>query len=497
MANKGKFANLNLYLILLAIVAGFILGHYYPRTALKFGFLGDIFLNALFMMVVPLVVASMVTGIAKLGHLRKLGSLGGRTITYYMITTGISVIIGIILVNIVQPGTGVPRAQDYHPQTAYTIKARPLAGGSVLALTGDNKFNATDYTSRFRIHLLDQEIKGIIDPSGYTTAKEVTVSVWLDSKGKNVEPDTIGAGVEIKLKEKKFSFLDVIVGLVPKNLFKAMANNNILPLIVFSLIFGGILTTLGPRGKTVIELFEGLNEAFLKFIRLLMYIAPLGILGLVAARLGKAELASAGGFATEVARMSKYFITVIIGLTIHAFLILIPAVYFVARRNMWRYLSNISPALLTAFSTASSSATLPMTIECVEEKNKISNRTAGFVLPLGATINMDGTALYEAVAAIFIAQVYGIPLDFSAQVIIFLTATLAAIGAAGIPEAGLVTMVIVLNAVGLPTEGIAMILAIDWFLDRCRTTVNVLGDSVGAAIIDKWEERGASASNNN
>lgn len=221
-----------------------------------------------------------------------------------------------------------------------------------------------------------------------------------------------------------------------------------------------------------------------------MYFAPLGILGLVAARLGKAELASEGGFATEIARMTKYFFTVIIGLGIHAVFVLIPAIKIFAKRKITEYVSNISPALLTAFSTASSSATLPITLEAVEKRNNISNRTAGFVLPLGATINMDGTALYEAVAAIFIAQVYGIHLDFGAQVIIFLTATLAAIGAAGIPEAGLVTMVIVLNAVGLPTEGVAMILAVDWFLDRCRTTVNVLGDSVGAAIIDKWEGQG-------
>ncbi len=488
MANKRKSANLNLYLILLAIVLGFFLGHYYPHTALRIGFLGDIFLNALFMLVVPLVVASMVTGIAKLGHLRQLGSLGGKTIVYYLSTTAISVIIGIILVNIIQPGMGVPRKQDFHPQASYLIEPRPISGGSILKFAGDdNRFSATDYTSRFAIHLLDQDVRGVIDASSYMTEKHIPISHWVDKSGKKVEPAVSGVGVEIKLIERKFSFLDVIIGLIPKNLFTAMANNNILPLIMFSLVFGGILTTLGDRGRPVIELFEGLNEAFLKFIRLLMYFAPLGILGLVAARLGQAELSSAGGFATEVAQMAKYFFTVIIGLLIHASIVLIPIIYILARKNIIRYLSNISPALLTAFSTASSSATLPITIECVEDRNKISNRTASFVLPLGATINMDGTALYEAVAAIFIAQVYGVPLGFGAQVIIFLTATLAAIGAAGIPEAGLVTMVIVLNAVGLPTEGIAMILAIDWFLDRCRTTVNVLGDSVGAAIIDRWE----------
>jgi Na+/H+-dicarboxylate symporter len=464
------------------------MGHYYPHAALKIGFLGDIFLNALFMMVVPLVVASMVTGVAKLGHISRLGTLGIRTIIYYMSTTAISVIIGIILVNIIQPGKGITRREDIHPQANYVIEAKPISGGSVLILTDDEKkFYRTDYSSRFMVHLVDQNIKGLVDDDSKMSHKRIGIAYWVDSKGKKIEPQTTGTGVEIKLKEKKFSFLDVVIGLIPRNLFTAMAETNILPLIVFSLIFGGILTTLGDKGKYVIDLFEGLNEAFLKFIRLLMYFAPVGILGLIAARLGQAELSQEGGFIAEITRMAKYFSTVIIGLLIHALFVLAPAIYILARRNIFQYATNVSPALLTAFSTASSSATLPVTIECVEEKNKVSSRTASFVLPLGATINMDGTALYEAVAAIFIAQVYGIPLDFGAQVIIFLTATLAAIGAAGIPEAGLVTMVIVLNAVGLPTEGIAMILAIDWFLDRCRTTVNVFGDSVGAAVVDRWE----------
>jgi Na+/H+-dicarboxylate symporter len=488
MGSKRKSSNLTLYLILAAIVLGFVLGHYYPLTALKLGFLGDIFLNALFMLVVPLVVASMITGITRLGHLAQLGTLGIKTLIYYLSTTALSVIIGIILVNLIQPGKGVPRRQDVHPEAAYMIEVTPLKGGSVLRLTGDDdRFFATDYTSRFVIELLDQHIQGVIDESSRMGEKEMPVSSWIDPEGKKVEPDIVGTGVEVKLAEREFSFLDVIIGLIPKNIFSAMLNNNILPLILFSLIFGGILTTLGDAGKPVIGLFEGLNEAFLKFIRLLMYFAPLGILGLVAARLGRAELTTEGGFMTEVARMAKYFTTVLIGLLIHSIFVLSAILSVFGKRKVRPYLTNVSPALLTAFSTASSSATLPVTIESVEIKNKVSNRTAGFVLPLGATINMDGTALYEAVAAIFIAQVYNVPLPFAAQVIIFLTATLAAIGAAGIPEAGLVTMVIVLNAVGLPTEGIAMILAIDWFLDRCRTTVNVWGDCVGAAVVDHWE----------
>ena len=189
-----------------------------------------------------------------------------------------------------------------------------------------------------------------------------------------------------------------------------------------------------------------------------------------------------------VSGLGWYSLTVIVGLSIHALVILPLILKFLAKRKPLEYFANMGEALATAFTTASSSATLPITIECVEEKNKVDERAASFVLPLGATINMDGTALYEAVAAMFIAQIYGIDLSIGSQVIIFLTATLASIGAAGIPHAGTVTMVFVLQAVGLPLEGIGLIWAIDWFLDRCRTTINVWGDSIGAAFISETSE---------
>jgi solute carrier family 1 (high affinity glutamate transporter) protein 1 len=215
-----------------------------------------------------------------------------------------------------------------------------------------------------------------------------------------------------------------------------------------------------------------------------MILAPFGVFGLIAAKLGEAG----GGDAVwgELLKIGKYFMTVLIGLGIHAMVVLPILLLILARRSPIRYALGMLPAIGTAWSTASSSATLPVTLECTEERNKVSRRSALFVLPIGATINMDGTALYEAVAAIFIAQASGIDLSAGQQVLIFITATLAAIGAAGIPQAGLVTMVIVLNAVGLPLEGIGLILAIDWFLDRFRTAVNVWGDSVGAAVVDRF-----------
>lgn len=217
-----------------------------------------------------------------------------------------------------------------------------------------------------------------------------------------------------------------------------------------------------------------------------MVIAPLGVYGLIAERLGSLGW---DAFQLELVRTGAYSLTVLLGLGLHAFVVLPLILTVLARRSPWQYGKSIFSAVITAFSTSSSSATLPVTLRVVEENAGISNRVAGFVLPLGATINMDGTALYEAVAAIFIAQLYGVDLTIGTQFIIFLTSILASVGAAGIPQAGLVTMVMVLNAAGLPTEGIANILAVDWLLDRFRTSTNVWGDTVGCAVIEAIDKR--------
>ena len=276
------------------------------------------------------------------------------------------------------------------------------------------------------------------------------------------------------------------------NLVQSMAKMEILPLIMFALVFGGVLTTLGEPGKRAIDFFDTVNTAVMKIVHLLMYFAPIGVFALIASKLG----AAGGGdlFLAELTKIGKYVGTVLSALLVHGFVLLPMILYITTRRNPATYFKNVVAALTTAFSTASSSATLPVTIECAEENNRISRKSSLFVLPLAATVNMNGTALYESVAAMFIAQMMGIQLGFGEQMIIFVTATLAGIGAAGIPEAGLVTMVMVLQSVGLPLEGIGMLLSIDWFLDRCRTTVNVWGDSIGASVVDslegKWVERG-------
>ena len=399
-----KKNNTLLYLMLIGISLGGLCGWVFGKEMLVVDWIGEMFLDTLKMLVIPLIVSSMIVGITGLGDIRKVGKAGTITLIYFLSTSGIAVIAGIIVVNIMQPGLGV----------------------------------------------------------------ELTTEIPEKVAGK----ESIG-------------ITDILKSFVTPNLFHSMAKMEILPIIMFSLVFGGVLTTLGEKGKLVISVFDGINIAIMKIVHLVMYFAPLGVFALVSSKLG----AAGGGdlFLAELLKIGKFAVTVILGLMIHALLTLPAILYFVAKQNPIPYFKNMSQALTTALSTASSAATLPVTIECVEEENKISRRTTLFVIPLGATVNMNGTALYESIAAIFIAQMVGIHLGIGDQVLIFLTATLAAIGAAGIPEAGLVTMVIVLQAVGLPLEGIGMLLSIDWFLDRIRTSVNVWGDSIGAAVVDRLE----------
>jgi Na+/H+-dicarboxylate symporter len=492
----GKLGKILLYLMIAGIVLGIVIGGFLPETGKKMAFVGDFFIGYLKMLVIPLVITSMIAGVTGLGDVRKLGGIGRKTIIYYMVTTGISVMIGIILVVIIGPGKADTKEEQLRlrggssfSELSYSITGNQITFEQALA---ENRFD-----DRYMIILKDQKgIRGNI--SSNRDENTFIVTNWVKEnesthKAVGTVPMTKGMGIifDLSLSDRVIdkqgqtigeTLKDVLLGLAPNNIVKAMAETKILPIIVFAMIFGAILTTLGEQGKPVIDFFIGANETILMFVQLLMLIAPLGIACLIAGKLG-----NAGGiekFGLEFKKIGYYAVTVMAGLLIHAVIILPLILKFFAKRNIIAYAKGMSTALLTALSTASSSATLPVTIKCAEDNNQVSPKAAGFVLPLGATINMDGTALYEAVAAIFIAQLYGIDLSTGHLFIIFLTATLAAIGAAGIPEAGLVTMVIVLEAVGLPIEGISMILMIDWFLDRCRTTINVWGDSIGAAFID-------------
>ena len=505
-----------LYGIVIAIVAGAIIGGFTPDLAVHTTILGEIFLNLLKMIVVPLVILSMVVGITNLGDIRNIGSIGGRTVLYYMATTAISVLIGMILVNIIAPGKGLAQGEK-RPELNYT-----LSGAEMHTLEMDGQFLRT-YNNKYVVTLVDQNVRGEVESISETTvkvkswqllsedARYVTTDtgeqlLFINGAPATIELQNAGQGINIdlpiatrvsgKMERTMGSTIKEVFlgneetgkeGMIPSNVFKAMVRTDILPLIFFSLLIGAALSTLGELGKPVIAVISGLNEAVMKLVHWIMYVAPVGIFGLVAGRIGEAK--GFAGFWPELVAVGKYSATVLLGLGLHAAVVLPILLLFLGRRNPFNYFKGMATALLNAFSTASSSATLPLTMEGVENQNGVSRRTSSFVLPLGATINMDGTALYEAVAVMFIAQVYAISMDPAQQVVVVLTATLAAIGAAGIPEAGLVTMVIVLRAVDLPVEGITLILSIDWLLDRFRTAINVWGDSIGAGVIERYESR--------
>ena len=418
MPDKPK-SHLTLY-IAVAIILAVLLAVFAPGFAMQFELGGKIFLNLLTMMVVPLVMASVMSGILGLGDIRKLGRPGGLAVTYYLMTTVLAVIVGLLMVNLIQPGVGVDQA------------------------------------------VLDASLaEGQVNTAGREDA---------------------GLGTILR---------GLVLMLFTDNLIESAAKTSLLPLIVFSIIFAGMLTTMGARVRALAEMITQVNEALLSFILLLMKLAPFGIFCLVTARFGEAQ--AGGNLGAVLQQTGAYFGTVLAGLGVHAFLTLPLILWIFTRRNPFRFMYQMSQALLTAFSTASSTATLPITMNCAVEKAKVSKQSSDFVLPLGATINMDGTALYEATAAIFIAQAIGFELTITSQLVIAVTATMAAIGAAGIPEAGLVTMVIVLNAVGLPVEYIGLILSVDWLLDRFRTAVNVFGDALGSAVVEKSFKRQAEA----
>ena len=261
-----------------------------------------------------------------------------------------------------------------------------------------------------------------------------------------------------------------------------MAQGDVLPVIFFSLLFGAALLSVKERAGTVIEFFKAFDAVMMKLTDWIMRLAPIGVFALIAVMVSRLDV-------DDFKALAKYMATVIAGLLIHACIVLPVLLAMFAKRNPLVFFRHMFNALVTAFSTDSSAATLPVSMECLEQNAKLPERITSFVMPIGATVNMDGTALYEAVAVMFIAQAYGVEMTLANQLVIALTATLASVGAAAIPSAGLITMVIVLRAVNLPLEGIGMILAVDRILDMCRTTVNVWGDACGAAIIAKFDER--------
>lgn len=386
--------------IFIGAAGGIACGWLFGEKMTAIAWIGQFFVDSLKMTVIPLVVAAIISSITSIGDTHKLGRLSGLTLVYYLTTTSFAVLVGLVVVNVVQPGAGVQ------------------------SLAGSGAGNA---------------------------------------------PMPEAAGVT-----------DLILTLVTPNLVKAAADGQLLPLIIFCLLFATAIVMVGQSARPVAAFFEGLNDIMMRIVMWLVYLSPVGIFALIASTLGKAGGGPA--FLNDLAAVGLYVMSVIAGLAIH-FLVLCALLVILGRRGS-EYIVGSLRALLTAFGTASSAATLPVTLDCAVEGG-VDRRAARFIIPLGATINMDGTALYQAVATMFIAQAYGFDLGIGQQAIILITATLASIGTAAVPQAGLVMLLIVFAAVNLPTEGLGLILAVDWFVDRCRTTINVWSDLVGAAVIER------------
>lgn len=386
--------------ILIAFILGIVYGILFPGGISYVSWMGDLFIRALKMMVVPLILTSIVSGITNIGSGKSLGKLGLKTFAYYISTSLLAILTGLFWVNIIQPGIGAD-----------------------LGLA------------------------------------------------KSVEGMSIGSS----------SFKDVLYNIIPTNLFEALSDQKMLSIIFFAILVGFFITKTDPKPKNfLIDLFNSGFEVVMKITLFIIKLAPFGIFGLVAVKAAEADMSVVGSIFWYVA-------AVVLALATHALFNLPMILKFSGKVSVMKHAKAVSTPLFTAFSTSSSSATLPLTMEAVEYNSGVSNKITSFTLPLGATVNMDGTALYECVAVVFIAQAYGVHLGIVEQIIVVLTALLASIGAAGIPMAGLFMMSIILTAVGLPLEGVGLILAVDRPLDMLRTSINVWSDTCGAVVVAKSE----------
>jgi Na+/H+-dicarboxylate symporter len=389
--------------ILIALVLSVIFGITLPAYVKYVSWMGEVFLRALQMIIVPLIFSSIVSGVTGIGSGQNLGRMTLKTIGYYMTTSLFAILTGLVLVNIIRPGVGAD-----------------------LGLTAD--------------------VEGLAASSD--------------------------------------SFGQTLINIIPSNIVESMVRGDLPSIIFFAIFFGFFATRVMPQySDSVVNFFNGIFEIMMKITLFVIKFTPLGVFGIVSVIVAE----NGDNLLALFSSMGVYMITVLGALFIHAFITLPLLTKFIGKANPVKHARNMSVPLLTAFSTSSSSATLPLTMESVEFKSGVSNKTTSFVLPLGATINMDGTALYQCIAVLFISQAYGVELTVIQQFIVIITALLASIGAAGIPMAGLVIISIILSAVGLPLEGVGLILAVDRILDMVRTSVNVWSDSCGAVIIAKSE----------
>ncbi|GAA0311774.1 Na+/H+-dicarboxylate symporter [Gracilibacillus halotolerans] len=395
--------------ILIALVLGVVVGIvltfvtesvYSNLDMYLLGPVGQIFINLIMMLVVPIVFVSIVLGTAGLGEPTKLGRIGVKTISFFLVTTAIALILSLSLAYIIKPGT-----------------------------------------------------EGVFDVE---TA---------DYEASSAPP-----------------IMETLVDIIPTNPVEAMSTGDMLSVIAFAIFIGIALAFLGEKTQGISRLFEQANEILMLIVNLVMKIAPYGAFALIASAIGGAGLDAVGS-------MGAYMMTVILGLILHAAITYSLAIWLIGRSNPLEFYKGFFPAMSVGFSTASSSATLPISMKAAQENLGVSKNVSSFVQPLGATINMDGTAIMQATAAVFISQVYAVSLDFTDIILIILTATLASIGTAGVPGVGLIMLAMVLNQVGLPVEGIALVIGIDRLLDMLRTSLNITGDATAAYIISEGERR--------
>ncbi len=394
--------------IIIAMVLGVLYGVFCHDYIQYVSWAGEIFLRFLKMIVIPIVFSSMVVGVASLGNQGGLGRIAGKTFAFYVSTTVIATFIGLILVNILEPGVG-----------------------STLVSQTEG---ATQIASAEKVSLGQQ-----------------------------------------------------IINIVPSNIFETLSQGNLLSIIFFAILFGYFVTQVGEKARTtIVDLFQSVFDVIMKITLSVIKLAPYGVFAIVAKMI--AQQAGDIDKLMEIAQSLGMFLVIVwAGCMIQFFVVLPSTVYFIGKENPWRHMKKMSTAILTAFSTCSSGAALPISLKDSQEKCGISNKIASFTLPLGATVNMNGTALYEGVAVIFIAQVYGIDLSIIEQLIILVTVLFSAIGTASIPMAGLVMLSVAISVAGLPMEGIGLVLAVEQLCDMPRTATNSYGDMCGAVVIAKSE----------
>ncbi|UII21995.1 dicarboxylate/amino acid:cation symporter [Fulvivirga ligni] len=428
---------------------------------------GTIFIRLLKFIAVPLVLFSIIGGVSGLSDVSKLGRLGAKTLGIYLVTTVIAVGIGLLLVNLVKPGNFIEDSQRVKNRISYELWVQSTAG---VESVKDNK------------HFL-------ADPEYAEEVKAMTSIAQQEAAANAADNEKVAEKMKAAESTKGGSPLQFLVDMVPENIVQSISDNGLMLQVIFFAIFFGICLAIVPAetGKPVIDFINSINEVFLKMVDLVMKAAPFFVFALLAGVIAKMADTPAEVF--EIFKsLGSYSITLLIGLAFMVF-VFYPALLmiFVKKLSYKEFFKNISPAQFLAFSTSSSAATLPVTMECVEENMGVSKNISSFVLPVGATVNMDGTSLYQAVAVVFLAQMHMVDLTVAQQLTIVLTATLASIGSAAVPSAGLVMMIIVLQSVGLNPAWIAIIFPVDRILDMCRTVVNVTGDASVSTLIAKSE----------